>query len=127
MKNPLEVTLPGMKFNPLKNVLKYKGYTGTVLFDADDRIFHGRLMGITDVITFEGASVKELERDFRSAVDEYLKTCKKLGREPEKPFSGRFMVRVPSELHCAIALAAKKERKSINAWIVEVCEQNVQG
>jgi predicted HicB family RNase H-like nuclease len=109
----------------MKNALKYKGYTGTVVFDSDDRIFHGRLMGITDIITFEGASVADLEKDFRSAVDEYLKTCKGIGREPERPFSGRFMVRVPSELHCAIALAAKKERKSINAWIAEVCEQNV--
>jgi predicted HicB family RNase H-like nuclease len=108
----------------MKNALKYKGYTGTVVFDSDDRIFHGRLMGITDMITFEGASVENLEEDFRSAVDEYLKTCKRIGREPEKPFSGRFMLRVPSELHCAIALRAKKERKSINAWIAEICEQN---
>lgn len=52
-------------------------------------------MGLTDIITFEGASVSELEEDFRSAVDEYLKTCKEIGREPEKPFSGRFMLRVP--------------------------------
>ena len=109
----------------MKNTLKYKGYTGTVVFDSDDRIFHGRLMGITDMITFEGASVGDLERDFRSAVDEYLKTCKRIGREPEKPFSGRFMLRVPSELHCAIAPSAKKEPKSINAWIAEICEQNV--
>ena len=109
----------------MKNTLKHKGYTGTVVFDSDDRIFHGRLMGITDMITFEGASVEDLEKDFRSAVDEYLKTCKRIGREPEKPFSGRFMLRVPSELHCAIALSAKKERKSVNAWIAEICEQNV--
>ena len=109
----------------MKNALKYKGYTGTVLFDADDRIFHGRLMGITDVITFEGTSVNELEKDFRSAVDEYLKTCEKLGREPEKPFSGRFMVRVPPELHCAIALAAKRNRKSVNAWVAEICENHL--
>jgi predicted HicB family RNase H-like nuclease len=110
----------------MKNTLKYKGYTGTVTFDAEDRIFYGRLMGLADIITFEGASVKELEKDFRFAVDEYLKTCKRIGREPEKPFSGRFMVRVPSELHCAIALAAKKERKSLNAWIAEVCEQHIR-
>jgi predicted HicB family RNase H-like nuclease len=61
-------------------------------------------MGITDMITFEEASVEDLEKDFRSAVDEYLKTCKRIGREPEKPFTGWFMLRVPSELHCAIAL-----------------------
>ena len=109
----------------MKNTLEYKGYTGTVVFDSDDHIFHGRLMGITDMITFEGAAVEDLEKDFRSAVDEYLKTCKRIGREPEQPFSGRFMLRVPSELHCAIGLSAKKERKSINAWIAKICEQNV--
>jgi len=64
----------------MKNTLKFEGYTGTVVFDSDDRIFHGRLMGIMDMITFEGASVEDLEKDFRSAVDEYLKTCQRIGR-----------------------------------------------
>ena len=109
----------------MKNILKYRGYTGSVNFDADDMVFHGRVLGITDVIGFEGESVAELEQDFTSAIDDYLEMCQELGKEPEKPFSGRFMVRIPSELHCAIALEAKKENKSINSWIAEICERAV--
>jgi len=67
----------------MKNTLKYKGYTGNVNFDADDKIFHGRVLGITDVIGFEGASVSELEKDFREAIDDYLETCQKIGRIPQ--------------------------------------------
>ncbi len=109
----------------MKNSLKYRGYVGSVNFDADDRIFHGRLLGLTDIVGFEGSSVQELEQDFREAVDDYLETCKETGKEPEKPFSGRLMVRIPSELHCAIALAAKRQKKSIDAWIAEVCDRAV--
>ena len=109
----------------MKNTLKYREYTGSVEFDAEDKIFHGRVLGITDVIGFEGRSVDELEKDFRRAIDEYLAVCQEAGKEPDKPFSGRFVLRIPSELHCAIALAAKKEHKSINAWIVDVCEKRV--
>ncbi len=110
----------------MRNVLRYKGYAGSVTFDADDKIFHGRVLGITDMIGFEGVSVDDLERDFREAVDDYLATCQEIGKEPEKPFSGRFNVRFPSELHCAIALKAKQQQKSINAWIAEVCEKAVE-
>ncbi len=111
----------------MKNTLKYKGYTGNVNFDAEDKIFHGRVLGITDVIGFEGASVSELEKDFREAIDDYLETCQEIGKEPEKPFSGRFVLRVPSELHCAIALEAKRQNKSINKWITDTCRHKVTG
>jgi predicted HicB family RNase H-like nuclease len=106
----------------MKNILKYKGYAGNVNFDADDKVFHGRVLGITDVIGFEGASVTELEKDFHEAIDDYLETCCKIDKKPEKPFSGRFMLRIPSELHSVIALEARKQKKSINAWISEVCK-----
>ena len=109
----------------MRNILRYKGYSGSVNFDADDKIFHGRVMGITDVVGFEGSSVDELERDFHDAVDDYLETCLELDKEPERPFSGHFMVRLPSELHCAIAMEARRRRKSINALISEICEKAV--
>jgi len=109
----------------MKNILKYKGYTGNVNFDAEDKIFHGRVLGITDVIGFEGGSVSELEKDFRDAIDDYLETCQEIGKAPEKPFSGRFVLRVPSELHCAIALEAKRQNKSINKWITDTCRQKM--
>jgi len=109
----------------MKNILKYKGYTGNVNFDAEDKIFHGRVLGITDVIGIEGGSVSELEKDFRDAIDDYLETCQEIGKAPEKPFSGRFVLRVPSELHCAIALEAKRQNKSINKWITDTCRQKM--
>lgn len=103
----------------MNNMLKYKGYTGNVNFDADDKIFHGRIVGTTDVIGFEGASVDELESDFHEAVDDYLETCREIGKKPEKPFSGRLVVRIPSELHCAIALEAKRQERSMSPKVLE--------
>jgi predicted HicB family RNase H-like nuclease len=109
----------------MKNTLKYKKYTGSVHFSADDKVFHGRVIGIKDIISFEGTTVKKLEKDFKESVDFYLDLCKKRGKEPEKPFSGKFVVRLPSELHCDIALAAKKHKKSINMWVIDTFREAV--
>ncbi len=109
----------------MKNSLKYKGYTGNVNFDAEDKVFHGRVLGVTDVIGFEGESVSEIEKDFHEAIDDYLETCQEIGKKPEKPFSGRFVLRVPSDLHCAISLEAKQQNKSINKWITDTCRNEV--
>mgnify|MGYP006305305715 CR=1 FL=1 len=103
----------------MQNVLEYKGYYGSVEFDSRDEQLHGRLIGISDIISYEGQSVEELKKDFRAAVDDYLDTCREMDREPEKPFSGRLMVRMPRELHAAVSMKAKEHGESLNAWIVE--------
>lgn len=100
--------------------MEHKGYVGTVQFSPDDRVFHGRIAGIRDVITFEGDSVQSLEDDFRSAVEDYLSLCAKHGREPEKPFSGKFVLRTTPDVHRAAVQAAAREGKSLNAWAAEV-------
>ncbi len=110
----------------MRNVLKHNGYSGSVNYDADDRVFHGRVLGINDVIGFEGSSVAELEDDFRNAIDDYLVSCSERGKEPEKPFSGEFRLRLPSELHAAIAVQAKHNGKSLNGWVVDVCQRAVE-
>ncbi len=110
----------------MRNILKYKGYTGNVNFSADDKVFHGRVLGITDIISFEGTSVKELEKDFKGAIDDYIDLCHKTKKEPEKPFSGKFVLRIPSDLHCNIALEAKKQNKSINKWVVDTCKNAIE-
>ncbi len=69
----------------MNNTLKYKGYIGSVQFDADDRIFHGRILGIEDIVGFEGTSIDGLETDFHLSVDDYLETCSEIGKIPEKP------------------------------------------
>ena len=100
-------------------MMEYKGYVGKVEFDDEAGIFHGEALGTRDVITFQGQSVAELKAAFEESIDDYLAFCKKRGEEPEKPFSGQFVTRVPPGLHRQVNLAASISGKSLNAWVVE--------
>lgn len=100
-------------------MIKYKNYFGTVEFDDKANIFHGEIVNIRDVITFEGTTVKELRKAFKDSVDDYLEFCKERGEEPEKPFSGSLVVRLTPEQHRQIFISAKQAGKSLNAWISE--------
>ncbi|MGB7414288.1 MAG: type II toxin-antitoxin system HicB family antitoxin, partial [Thermosynechococcaceae cyanobacterium] len=73
--------------------MKYKGYEATIEFDAEDRILFGRVVGTQDVIAFDGQTVDELEASFQAVVDEYLEDCEQVGKNPNKPCSGRFNLR----------------------------------
>lgn len=97
--------------------MTYKGYSARVEFDDDDMIFFGQVIGIRDVVTFEGESVKEIEKAFHDSVDDYLNMCKERSEEPDKPFSGRFLVRISPDIHRKIHMSAKKAGLSINAWL----------
>jgi predicted HicB family RNase H-like nuclease len=97
--------------------MTYKGYTARIEFDDKAMIFHGEVIGIRDVVTFQGTSVEELQRAFEDSVDDYLDFCASRGEEPDKPFSGRFVARISPEIHRIMSLAAKKEGISINAWL----------
>ena len=99
--------------------MKYKGYIGHVEYDDDAKIFHGEVVGLRDIITFQGKSVKELEQAFRESVDDYLAWCKKMGQKPEKTFSGTFNLRIPPELHAKLALQAKTMGISLNNLITQ--------
>jgi predicted HicB family RNase H-like nuclease len=105
------------------DVLEYKGFRGSVRFAGDDRVFHGRLLGIDDVITFEGTTVDELEEAFRGSVEDYLAFCKEIGKEPERAYSGRIPLRIEPELHRDIARAAQSADTSINRWIAGELER----
>jgi predicted HicB family RNase H-like nuclease len=98
-------------------MMNYKGYAAKVEFDDEVMIFHGEVIGIKDVVTFQGKSIKEIERSFHDSVDDYLDLCKGRGEEPDKPFSGRFVVRVSPEIHRKVYVSAKKSGQSINAWL----------
>lgn len=102
--------------------MNYKGYFAKVEFDPDDHIFVGRIIGIRDVIGFHGDSVTELETAFQGAVDNYLAACEELGQEPNKPYSGNLMLRIPAEVHASVASAAEASGKSINQWAAGVLE-----
>ncbi len=105
--------------------MKYKGYCGVVAYDDDAKIFHGEVVGTKDVITFQGESVIKLESAFRDSVDDYLEFCASRGVQPDKPFSGKFILRLPVDLHRKMFVDAEKEGKSLNVWIVDKLNQAV--
>jgi predicted HicB family RNase H-like nuclease len=94
-----------------------KSYTGSVEFSEEDAVFHGKVIGIKALISFEGDSVSAITRDFNKAIDEYLHFCVAKGKEPERPFKGSFNVRISSELHRKLAIAASSRGVSLNALV----------
>jgi predicted HicB family RNase H-like nuclease len=105
--------------------MEYKGYLGTVEYDAQARIFHGDVINTKDVITFQGTTVSEIEQAFRDSINDYLAWCKEDGVEPQKPYSGKFNVRLPPELHQQIAILAKKRRMSLNSFVEKALSDEV--
>ncbi len=100
--------------------MNYKGYAARIEFDAEDEIFAGRIAGIRDVIGFHAETVEELKLAFHEAVDDYVAACEKVGKSPQKPYSGNLMLRVAPEVHSRAALAAELAGKSLNQWSEEV-------
>ena len=98
-------------------MMNYKGFIGSVEYDDEARIFSGEVINTRTVITFQGSSVDEIEKEFRASVDDYLEWCKEDGIEPEKPYSGRFNVRLTPTFHGRVAMAAKKLGLSLNAFV----------
>ncbi len=100
-------------------MMEYKGYLGCVEYDDEGGEFSGEVVGTRDVISFHGTTVEELKQEFQKSVDAYLMFCRERGREPEKPFSGRFVARIAPELHRRISLAAALRDQSLNSWVAE--------
>ncbi|GAB4050530.1 type II toxin-antitoxin system HicB family antitoxin [Spirosoma litoris] len=109
----------------MENVMKYKDFVGSVQYNADDRIFHGKLEFITDLVTFEGTSVNELDSAFVEAVEDYLELCEAVGKKPEKSFSGSFNIRMKPELHRQVAIASLEKGISLNQLIIEAVSRYV--
>lgn len=99
--------------------MKYKDYIGEVSYDADAKIFHGNVIGLKDVITFQGTSVKELEQAFKDSVNDYLAWCKERGEEPEKAYSGNLRIRIAPDLHAKLAHLAVERGVSLNSFIID--------
>jgi predicted HicB family RNase H-like nuclease len=108
------------------NTMMYRGYAARIAYSEDDGCFVGHVAGIKDVVGFHGESVTEIRGAFEEAVDDYLQTCEKLNRSPQKPFSGNLMLRIPPEVHAGIAMAAEVSGKSINQWATETFADALQ-
>lgn len=101
------------------STMTHKGYVAKVAYSDEDELFTGRIAGIDDVIGFHGESVAELKAAFVEAVEDYLAACQKIGRKPQKTYSGRFVVRVEPDVHARAVVAAQSEGKSLNLWVSE--------
>jgi len=106
-------------------MLKYMGYTGSVEFDDEAGLFHGEVIDTKDVITFQGTTVEEIQIAFRDSVDDYLEFCTERGEKPGKPFSGKFVLRIPPSIHHQIYVKAVKSGKSLNKWVQETLEEAI--
>ena len=100
----------------MNNTLSYKGYTASMVFDTEDKVIVGRVLEINDIITFHGESVADFETNFHTVVNGYIAACEELGSKPEKPASGKLMLRIAPDIHAAALRAAAQSGISLNKW-----------
>ena len=99
------------------NILQYKGYHAKIEFDSEEFVLRGMIEGINDLVNFECEDIKDLEREFHEAVDDYLKFCKEVGKEPDKEYKGSFNVRINPDLHKKLAIIAMKNGDTLNTSV----------
>lgn len=104
----------------MRNTMRYKGYIARIEYSDEDGCFVGHLAAMRDIVGFHADSVTELRTAFEEAVDDYVEACEKLGQKPERPASGKIMLRMPAEVHSAALAAAEASGKSLNQWATEV-------
>jgi predicted HicB family RNase H-like nuclease len=104
-------------------MMTYKGYTCAVQFDDEAEIFHGEVSGLRDVVTFQGKTVDELKSSFQESIDDYLEFCESRNEDPDKPFSGKFLLRIDPLLHRKLAELSHKRGQSLNNYITEQLKQ----
>lgn len=102
------------------NSLTYQGYTASITYNSDDEVFFGKVIGVNDLIIFEGTSVTDLKEGFQEAIEDYLETCKAIGKSPDKIYKGAFNVRVPSGLHKKVATFASQHDVTLNDFVKSV-------
>jgi predicted HicB family RNase H-like nuclease len=107
------------------SILSYKGYAGRFEYDQDADLFHGQVMNLSDIITFQGRSIDELKEALADSVEDYLEFCAEEGKMPEKPYSGRFNVRLEPQVHQRIALEAARDGLSLNNWVARALTKAV--
>lgn len=105
------------------NTMNHRGYTARVEYDERDDLFVGRVLGLRSIISFHGKTVAELRREFAAAVKDYLADCAEQGLSPDKPASGKLLIRVPPDLHSRSLIKAQSAGKSLNQWALEALER----
>lgn len=108
-------------------IMQQQGYIARIEYDEDEKVFRGKVANIRDSIIFIGKTPEELERDFTAQLEFYFEVCAKRDKEPERPYSGQFVLRVDPEIHRAMAVAADREEKSLNKWAAETLARAAAG
>ena len=106
-------------------MLVYKGYAGKVEFDDKDKILYGEVVNTKDVITFQSERADKIEEEFKKSVDIYIDWCKENNRPPEKPYSGKFVVRISPELHQKLAVISSSNKVSINKYVNDMIRHSL--
>lgn len=109
-----------------KNVLKYKGFIGSVSFAAEDDVFYGKIEGVNDLITFEGGSVQELKDAFHYMVDEHINDCEAENRPLKKSYSGSFNVRITPKMHQKLAETALRKGVTLNQLLRKAISKELE-
>ena len=109
----------------MSSLFKYGDFLGSVQYSVEDDIFFGKVLGIDDLVTFEGSSVRELKKAFKASVDDYIDFCRKQGRSPQKTYKGTFNVRIPVDLHKKAAVVAEEKGISLNELVKQGLERLV--
>lgn len=104
----------------------YRGYTGSAEMSFEDNCLHGKVQLIKDLVTYEANEPEELRLEFERAVDDYLGTCEELGRNPDKPYSGSFNVRIGAELHKSAATMAQVDDVSLNEFVKRAVQESIE-
>ncbi len=99
------------------SILEYKGYHTKIEYDSVDKILHGKIEGINDLVTFESRDINTIEDEFHKAVEDYLVMCEDLGQQPEKEYKGSFNIRIAPELHKKLVLISYENSESLNSCI----------
>ena len=111
----------------MKNTLTYKDILGSVAFSTEDEVFYGKLLGMNDLITFEGNTVANLKKAFEEAVDDYLELCTTLGKEPVKHYKGSFNIRIDPSLHQQAAYKSSALGMSLNQFVEQSIAHSLEG
>ena len=110
----------------MKEVLKYKGYEGSIEFDTDDEILFGIILFINDLVLYAGNTIAELKKDFKLAVDDYIETCRAIDKVPQKSYSGTFNIRIGNEAHHILAQEAELHDVTLNSYIKEILDDYIK-
>lgn len=109
----------------MTSLMEYRGYHAKIDYSAEDRTFVGRVLGINDVLVFDGLNPDELETMFHESIDDYLEMCAELGKEPNKEYKGTFNIRISPDLHRRAVLESEEQNISLNQFVSNSIENEL--